>query len=70
MIQSTSKRYQIVLSNGADDGRGLQLEFDSYEEAFAEFERQRTAGRYGAGVLCRWEKVSSISELLARYPEE
>ena len=46
----------------------LKLEFDTIEEARSELRSHQRAGVYRTGILLEWTKVSSISDLLERYP--
>lgn len=71
MIQVPSKPYQIVLWTGvehADTTPALRMEFDSLEEAVAEFEKQRETGLHRSGILYQWRRHSGSWDLLRRYP--
>lgn len=71
MIHVQAKQYQVVLWENADrfsGGPALRLDFDTLEAARAEFDAHRETGKYQAGVILEWHKLSGISDLVDQYP--
>lgn len=69
MMQSTSKRFHVVVWETDDRtaGVGIKYQFDTLAEAVAAFDRQRRAGRYREGVLIQWRQDSDEWELVDRF---
>lgn len=71
MIHTLQKPFQVVLwetEERSSDGAAMRLDFDSLEEARADFDAQRLAGHFRTGVLLEWHKVSGQWELLDLFP--